>query len=106
MTNLRSCTVSFRDASGIQHSLEITAESLYEAAALAIKVFRSKKWDVPLPPPTALQIAVKAPAVTHTLTIKQVEDWVGATPKNPKEALTKKRLRELLADKTASGSSY
>jgi hypothetical protein len=36
----KSCTVSFRDSEGIQHSVEIGAETLYEAAVLALKSFR------------------------------------------------------------------
>ena len=36
----RSCFVSFTDSYGLQHSVEVTAESLYEAAVLAIKLFR------------------------------------------------------------------
>jgi hypothetical protein len=38
---LRPCRVSFQDASDISHSVEVTAESLFEAAALAIEAFRA-----------------------------------------------------------------
>ena len=34
-------TSHYRDASGIRHSVEVSAESLYEAAALGIKAFQS-----------------------------------------------------------------
>lgn len=32
----RACLVSFTDSEGIRHAVEVTASSLYEAAALAI----------------------------------------------------------------------
>jgi hypothetical protein len=41
---LRTCRVSFQDAAGIAHSVEVTAQSLFEAAALAIKAFRAADW--------------------------------------------------------------
>jgi hypothetical protein len=36
----RICVVSFTDSEGIRHSVEVTASTLYEAAALAINEFR------------------------------------------------------------------
>jgi hypothetical protein len=41
---LRTCRVSFQDAEGIAHSVEVTAQSTFEAAALAIKAFRGAEW--------------------------------------------------------------
>jgi len=38
--NARTCEVSFVDSGGIRHAIEVAAESLYEAAALAVKEFR------------------------------------------------------------------
>jgi hypothetical protein len=37
---LRTCTVSFADPSGIRHSVEVMAESIYEAAALGVSALR------------------------------------------------------------------
>jgi len=36
----RTCLVSFIDSEGIRHSVEVTASTLYQAAALAIGDFR------------------------------------------------------------------
>jgi hypothetical protein len=41
MGSARQCVVSFRDREGVEHVAEITAESLFEAAALAQWDFRS-----------------------------------------------------------------
>lgn len=40
MPTSRTCLVSFTDGEGIRRSVEVTASSLYEAAALAINEFR------------------------------------------------------------------
>jgi len=37
--SVRSCRVTIRDTEGIEHSAEVTAESLYEAVALGLRVF-------------------------------------------------------------------
>lgn len=38
MPELRSCRLSYKNLDGIKHSVEVTAETLYEAANLTIKV--------------------------------------------------------------------
>jgi hypothetical protein len=40
MSNVRSCLVSFTDTEGIEHSIRVPAESLYEAAIEAMAAFR------------------------------------------------------------------
>jgi hypothetical protein len=37
LAGMAECIVSYLDISGIRHTVEIEADSLYEAAALAIK---------------------------------------------------------------------
>src|ERR1022692_3490878 len=75
--NARTCVVSFVDSTGIRHSIEVVAESLYEAAALAVREFRSHPWVDGVEPGavTPLRISVKPPATTHEVSIKQLERW-------------------------------
>ena len=37
----RVCIVSFEDWDGMEHAVEVSAETLYEAAALGLKEFRA-----------------------------------------------------------------
>jgi hypothetical protein len=96
--NARSCVVSFTDSGGIRHSVEVAAESLYEAAALAVAEFRRNAWVEDLEPgaATPLAISVKAPATTHEMSVRQLEKWTARTAKNPRDTLLKSRVRELL----------
>ena len=73
--------VSFVDSTGIRHSVEVAAESLFEAAALAVHEFRSHSWldDVEPGAATPLSISVKPPATTHEVSIKQLEKWTAST---------------------------
>jgi hypothetical protein len=41
---MKTCTVACEDANGHQHTLEVTAESLYEAVAQALAAFRNNAW--------------------------------------------------------------
>jgi hypothetical protein len=63
------------DSTGIRHSVEVAAESLFEAAALAVREFRSHSWLNHVEPgaATPLSISVKPPAMTHEVSIKQLE---------------------------------
>ena len=96
--NARTCVVSFTDLAGIQHSIEVAAESLYEAAALAVSEFRRHPWTDGMEPGavTRLAVSVKSPATTHEVSIRQLERWMAQTPKSPSETILKSRVRELL----------
>jgi hypothetical protein len=82
-------------------TVEVAAESLYEAAALAVREFRRHPWvdDVEPGIVTPLSISVKPPATTHEVSIKQLERWAASTPKSPREFAQKSRVRELLQQK-------
>jgi len=56
--NARTCVDSFVDSGGIRHSVEVAAESLYEAAALAVKEFRRHPWSDGIEPGTLTPLEV------------------------------------------------
>ena len=93
----RTCLVSFTDADGIEHSVRVPAESLYEAAVEAMAAFRrSVLAEMPLGPGTRLTIHVKAPEEEHTITIGKVLSWLDSVATSPGEKLKKNRLKERL----------
>jgi hypothetical protein len=74
----RTCTVSFKGVSGIRHSVDVEAETLYEAAVLAVQRFRQDIWGEAVAPGTALEVEVREPGTKHSLTLQQVERWLAA----------------------------
>jgi hypothetical protein len=72
----KTCTVSVTDRCGTRHSVEVLAESLYEAAALGLKLLRDADWVGTLEPMTRLQLQVRAPTVMHEVTIQQLQRWL------------------------------
>jgi len=90
---MAKCFVSFLDVSGIRHQVEVEATSMYEAAALAIKAFRDHDCE----PGSLSQLDIEIrTAVTHTLTVKKLREWLNGGAKTPKEVVIKDRLRELI----------
>ncbi|HLG96046.1 MAG TPA: hypothetical protein VKX49_07020 [Bryobacteraceae bacterium] len=94
---IRSCLVSFTDSEGIEHSVQVPADSLFEAAVEAMAAFRhSILADMPLGAGTRLTIRVKAPEEEHTVTVGKVLSWLEGGAKSPSEQMKKNRLRERL----------
>ena len=69
------------------------AESLFEAAVLAVSAFRKAGWvEAPLRVASRLEIEVREPVVKHTVTVAQLQRW-------PNHAMTspagKRKMRPL-----------
>lgn len=95
--SLRSCLVSFADTEGIEHSVRVPAESLYEAAVEALAAFKHGVLaEMPLGPATRLTIRVTAPEEEHTISIGKVLSWLEGGAQSPSEQVKKNRLRERL----------
>jgi hypothetical protein len=94
---LRTCRVSYQDVGGVVHSVEVAAESLFEAAVLAMKAFRAAEWMESGPgSATVLEVAVLQPVAKHRIPLGRVTAWLESNGRTPKEQANKRRLRELL----------
>jgi hypothetical protein len=99
VVGVRVCTVSFKSATGISHAVDVEAESLYEAAALALARLTKDGWVEGLGPGTRLDIQVRVPATAHSVTLMQIRCWCDGAAVSPDEVLKRKRLKELLETK-------
>lgn len=88
-----SCVVSYLDTEGLRHTVEVEAESLYEAAVLAIRTFRQHHCEPGQV--STLEVEVRS-SVIHTITPRRIHEWLNGGAKTPKEAVMKERLRALL----------
>jgi hypothetical protein len=93
------CRVGYRDIEGIEHQVEVEAQTLFEAVARAVERFRSGSWDGHAPGP-GCQFRVEvmpAPPVAYTVSLNKVEEFAryGAV-RGPQDILRKERLRQLL----------
>lgn len=95
----RACTVSFVDVRGIRHSVELTADSLFEAAAMGLKILRTGDWNDPPSQSTVLEIEVRNPAVKHLVSVQQLGRWLNGASSSPRESMKKIALRKMLTAK-------
>jgi hypothetical protein len=94
---LRTCKLTYRDLDGIEHTVEVTADSLYEAIAHGLRAFRETDWAADIGRgQTTVTVVVKQPEVEHTVRIRDFESWLESTARSPAEISLKTRLRQLL----------
>jgi len=78
---------------------EVTADSLFEAAALGLEAFNGIKLTESRPGlATILEVAVQPPHVIHRVRIQQLRDWLKGTSPSPKEQLLKQRLKAAVGE--------
>jgi hypothetical protein len=87
----RTCTVSFTGDDGIRHSVNVRAETLYEAVALAVREFRAH--DCPPGTASEMEVEARSPAVTHTISLGKLRTWLQSSAKSPSDKILKERLR-------------
>lgn len=95
---VRTCKVTFADARGIEHAVQVSAQSLYEAVAQALRVFREFDWcDEDLRRSAASVVVKVTPAaIEHRVKISDFEAWLESSGKSPAEMSLKSRLRDIV----------
>ena len=94
---IRTCRVTCRDAEGVEHTVQVTAQSLFEAVAQALRVFQEHDWSgEPNSGSACVVVRIKSAEVEHRVRIKDFQTWLESAPKSPAEMALKQRLRETL----------
>jgi hypothetical protein len=103
---LRCCQVSCRDLKGVEHTVEVTADSLYEAVAQGLRAFRQNDWvDGIGQGQTTVTVVVKTPEVEHKVRVRDFVRWLESQGRTPAEVGLKSRLRQLLGREATNASS-
>ncbi len=89
--------MSCRDLKGIEHAIEVTADSLYEAVAQGLRAFRENEWvDEIGGGLTTIVVVVRQPGVEHKVRVRDFEQWLESQGRTLAEMSLKHRLRELV----------
>jgi hypothetical protein len=68
---LRTCTVAVKDIRDVEHSIEVTAETLYEAIATALAALQQDNWVGEIGQGFAtVTVLVQQPPVKHEVKMK------------------------------------
>jgi hypothetical protein len=94
---LRTCKVTCRDIEGVEHTVEVSADSLYEAVTRGLAALRDADWAADIGHgQTTITVVVKQPEVEHEVRMRDIKVWLESNGRSPAEMALKSRLRELL----------
>jgi len=94
---LRTCQVSVTDLSSVEHSVEVSAETLYEAIATALAALQQDNWVGDIGQGfTTVTVVVLQPPVKHQVKMKDFVSWLGRQGRSPAEVILKQKLEKIL----------
>jgi hypothetical protein len=94
---LRTCTVAVKDIRDVEHSIEVTAETLYEAIATALAALQQDNWVGEIGQGfTTVTVVVQQPPVKHEVKMKDFVSWLGRQGRSPAEVILKQKLEKIL----------
>ena len=94
---LRTCIVAVKDIRDVEHSIEVTAETLYEAIATALAVLQQDNWVGEIGQGfTTVRVLVQQPPVKHEVKMKDFVSWLGRQGRSPAEVMLKQKLEKIL----------
>ena len=96
----KQCRVSVTDSSGIEHTVTVDADSVYLAAARGLAEFRRHGWVEAIPEGlNCLRVVVsESREVTHSVTLKRLQQWARGSALNPAEVLRRAEVRRELGE--------
>jgi hypothetical protein len=95
---LRTCTVAVKDVREVEHSIEVTAETLYEAIATALAALQKDNWVGEIGQGfTTVTVAVQQPPIKHEVKMKDFVSWLGRQGRSPAEVVLKQKLEKILS---------
>jgi hypothetical protein len=93
---VRSCRVTIQDLEGVAHTVDVTAESLYEAVAQGLAALRRSDWVAGFPQ-GIVKVSVADVRVEHQVKLADFTQWLQtAGAKSPRELIQRQRLRSIL----------
>jgi hypothetical protein len=98
---VRSCRVTFRDMDGVDHTVQVTASTLYEAVALGLAALRGRDWVAGIPEGmSAVKVSVADVPVEHCVKLRDFKSWLAHDGGSPRDRSQRYRVREILGTLT------
>jgi hypothetical protein len=80
----------------VSHTVEVTAESLYEAVALGLRAIRGRDWVEGLRDQFRVDVSVSEVPVRHSVEVKEFNSWLEREGGAPRDIVQRKRARKTL----------
>ena len=101
---LRTCTVAVKDVRDVEHSIEVTAETLDEAIATGLAALQHDNWVGEIGQGfTTVSVLVQQPPVKHEVKMKDFLSWLNRQGRSPAEVILKQKLEKILGKLVARG---
>jgi hypothetical protein len=94
--DFKACKVTIPDESGIRHTVEVTAASLYEAIAIAVSQIWKSQWKDFLANEGPIIVTTQNVPVNHCVDAKKFWDWTEGRGGAPRDVTRRRRIREIL----------
>jgi hypothetical protein len=83
---------------GIEHTAQVTADTLYEAVARGIVALKANSWTGDLIEGSA-RVTVQDTPVEHSVQLREFQAWLQKTGGAPRDITQRQKLREILGKK-------
>lgn len=94
---VRSCRVSIKDMDGVKHTVEVTAETLYEAVALGLVAVRGNDWVMGIAQGlNVVEVSVVDVPIKHSVKLQDFNAWLERTAGAPREISKRQRIKSIL----------
>jgi hypothetical protein len=94
---VRSCRVTIKDMDGVKHTVEVTAETLYEAVALGLVALRGNDWVMGIAQGmNTVQVSVVDIPIEHSVKIQDFHEWLERSTGAPREISKRSRIKTIL----------
>jgi hypothetical protein len=94
---VRSCKVTIEDMNGVSHTVDVTAETLYEAVALGMAAIRTDDWVNGIAQGlNPVKVRVTNVPVEHEVRLMDFTKWLDRTGGSPREISDRTRIKSIL----------
>jgi hypothetical protein len=95
--SVRSCRVTIKDMDGVRHTVEVTAETLYEAVALGLVAVRGNDWVMGIAQGmNVVEVSVVDVPIKHSVKLQDFNAWLERTAGAPREISKRQRIKSIL----------
>ena len=93
----RSCRVTFLDLNKVEHTVQVTASTLYQAVALGLASLRGEEWVSSIAEGlNVVRVSAVQVPVEHAVRMMDFTKWLNKDGGSPRERSDRYRVREIL----------
>ena len=96
MTDARDCVVKLVDDHGVEHSVTVRAESVYEAALRGLQKLERVGWESDGSQIGWVNVEVWEEPTLHRIHVGRMLGWLKSSGRTPRDETRKGQLRKLL----------